>query len=340
MREHQIVITLKSEQFQEVQRLSKSAGAKSMGLFVRQKLLKALGIEVDGRESEVSKGAVLDEKTIEDLRKIQGELKAFVAESMTWSQLTGEAVGQENTADSADLKGSWQDAGAPRNKENMASNEAPWSHEDVTGNETPQWVGAAQSLNVGIINAISGPTGPASASVEISEEDDDQIIEAIGQARSRFEDEEEDIDEPIAGDSSTDEEIGANLPSNDQTQSQIAVPLELGDASQAPDTFMEDEDDPLAELLAQPMLAKKLLAKTAGVAKQSVVVEDDLEEDLLDDQVFDVSLSIDEKEVEDVEEGKPPANTKRTNTSAKTPGQIQQPPARPPSGGPPPRKRS
>jgi hypothetical protein len=101
MREHQIVITLKPDQFLEVQRLARAANAKSMGVFVRQKLLAALGIEgslVDEQIVGANGGDVDLDAIVADLRRVHGELKAFVAESL--SPYSPEAFGQaEHTAD-------------------------------------------------------------------------------------------------------------------------------------------------------------------------------------------------------------------------------------------------
>jgi hypothetical protein len=82
MREHQIVITLKPEQFLEVQRMARMAGAKSMGMFVRQSLLSALGI--DGQsQPPTSLTAGPDVKRVtNELRRLHAELKTFVAESL------------------------------------------------------------------------------------------------------------------------------------------------------------------------------------------------------------------------------------------------------------------
>jgi hypothetical protein len=84
MREHQIVITLKPEQFIEVQRLTRAAGAKSMGIFVRQKLLAALGIE-GATASALGKkpGSASMVRLSGELKRVHGELKSFVAESLS-----------------------------------------------------------------------------------------------------------------------------------------------------------------------------------------------------------------------------------------------------------------
>ncbi len=83
MREHQIVITLKPEQFLEVQRLARSANAKSMGIFVRQQLLAALGIEVAAKGAGMTVAVPEIGPLVDELRRLHSELKAFVAESMT-----------------------------------------------------------------------------------------------------------------------------------------------------------------------------------------------------------------------------------------------------------------
>jgi hypothetical protein len=86
MREHQIVITLKPDQFLEVQRLARAANAKSMGIFVRQKLLAALGIEGTIQGAASTGGGSSDaqqEEILNQIRRLHGELKMFVAESLS-----------------------------------------------------------------------------------------------------------------------------------------------------------------------------------------------------------------------------------------------------------------
>lgn len=96
MREHQIVITLKPDQFLEVQRLARAANSKSMGVFVRQRLLAALGIEgaaaADPNASNVDVEAILG-----DLKRVHSELKSFVAESL--SPYSPDAFGQTEFAE-------------------------------------------------------------------------------------------------------------------------------------------------------------------------------------------------------------------------------------------------
>ncbi|MBY0552861.1 MAG: hypothetical protein K2W95_36595 [Candidatus Obscuribacterales bacterium] len=80
MREHQIIITLKPDQFLQVQRLARMAGAKSMGMFVRQRLLAALGIE--GEIEREGRGRVDLQPAVSELRRLHSELRGFVAESL------------------------------------------------------------------------------------------------------------------------------------------------------------------------------------------------------------------------------------------------------------------
>ncbi len=95
MREHQIVITLKPEHFLEIQRLARAAGARSMGTFVRQRLVRALGIDGSNKNMEGERGPAGTseerarvERLASDLNRIHGELKSFVAETLSQSYRT------------------------------------------------------------------------------------------------------------------------------------------------------------------------------------------------------------------------------------------------------------
>jgi hypothetical protein len=83
MREHQIVITLKPEQFLAIQKLARGANAKSMGAFVRQQLLAALGLEGNGQvvKNDINERDL--EPVVTELRRLHGELKGFVAETLS-----------------------------------------------------------------------------------------------------------------------------------------------------------------------------------------------------------------------------------------------------------------
>ncbi len=88
MREHQIVITLKPEQFLEVQRLSRAAGAKSMGMFVRQRLLSALGIEGAPLVAAQQSVGPNVKRLTGELTRLHSQLKEFVAESLAPTYVT------------------------------------------------------------------------------------------------------------------------------------------------------------------------------------------------------------------------------------------------------------
>ncbi len=88
MREHQIVINLKPEQFEELQRMARAAGSKSVNLFVRQKLIATLGLAAPGgRTSEEDEAPDLKQLTGE-LRRLHRELQIFVADSLSNSDYT------------------------------------------------------------------------------------------------------------------------------------------------------------------------------------------------------------------------------------------------------------
>lgn len=110
MREHQIVITLKPDQFLEVQRLARAAHAKSMGIFVRQQLLSALGIEgkLGAVEKQVAGPEILP--LVDELRRLHADLKTFVAESLV--DYVPEGSGAESAADEPSEQAARVDAGS------------------------------------------------------------------------------------------------------------------------------------------------------------------------------------------------------------------------------------
>lgn len=83
MREHQIVITLKPDQFAQIQQMTKAAGAKSMGIFVRKTLLAALEIEGVKPTLGASPNApVADPSLLVDLQRMHNDLKELISESL------------------------------------------------------------------------------------------------------------------------------------------------------------------------------------------------------------------------------------------------------------------
>jgi hypothetical protein len=78
MREHQIVISLKPEQFNQLQKLARAAGARSVGAFLREQLVTSLGVEGDA----AALGAVPNWQLIGgQVRRLHRELQLFIAES-------------------------------------------------------------------------------------------------------------------------------------------------------------------------------------------------------------------------------------------------------------------
>lgn len=88
MREHQIVINLKPEQFEELQRLARAAGSKSVNLFVRQKLISTLGLAGPANGSTEDSDAPDLKQLTGELRRLHRELQIFVADSLSNSDYT------------------------------------------------------------------------------------------------------------------------------------------------------------------------------------------------------------------------------------------------------------
>lgn len=88
MREHQIVVNLKAQQFEQLQKLARERGFKSVTAYVKQKVLElAMGLADDasGRPSSPSMSqaelvAMASSPAIGDLERIHSELKSFLDE--------------------------------------------------------------------------------------------------------------------------------------------------------------------------------------------------------------------------------------------------------------------
>ena len=99
VREHQIVISLKPEQFQEVQKQARAAGAQSVGAFVRQNLLVFLGLEESesakkGSQMAPSVQADPDWRFIAgELRRLHRELKVLSSEATVSNTLVTDIAG-------------------------------------------------------------------------------------------------------------------------------------------------------------------------------------------------------------------------------------------------------
>lgn len=103
MREHQIVISLKPEQFQEVQKQARAAGAQSVGAFVRQNLLNFLGLEESinaGKASQMSPSVQADPDwrfIAGELRRLHRELKVLSSEATVSNTLVTDIAGSNSS---------------------------------------------------------------------------------------------------------------------------------------------------------------------------------------------------------------------------------------------------
>jgi hypothetical protein len=87
MRDHQIVISLKPEQFQQLQELARAAGAKSVGTFLREQMLSTLGVSGDAStHSAVPNWQLIGGQ----IRRLHRELQLFIAESSNMPEELGE----------------------------------------------------------------------------------------------------------------------------------------------------------------------------------------------------------------------------------------------------------
>jgi hypothetical protein len=84
MREHQIVINLKREQFEEVQRLARLAGSKSVGAYLRERVLTFLALKgTDEDDQTIAPSAQELLEINHELTRMHRELQVFIAESLS-----------------------------------------------------------------------------------------------------------------------------------------------------------------------------------------------------------------------------------------------------------------
>lgn len=82
MREHQIIINLKPEHYQELERLSRVAGSRSVSIFVKERILASLGIGGGAAGANLAGNSNLSAVTA-DIRRLHRDLQVFVAESLS-----------------------------------------------------------------------------------------------------------------------------------------------------------------------------------------------------------------------------------------------------------------
>ena len=95
MREHQIIINLKPEHYQELERLSRVAGARSVSIFVKERILASLGIGGAAAGANLAANANLSAVTA-DIRRLHRDLQVFVAESLSGKDFGYVAPGAED----------------------------------------------------------------------------------------------------------------------------------------------------------------------------------------------------------------------------------------------------
>jgi len=85
VREHQISVNLKPQQFELLQRLAREKGYKSVSAYVREKIVElAMDLEpIGGNEARSVGGqSLVDARLVKDLERIHEELRHFVQESL------------------------------------------------------------------------------------------------------------------------------------------------------------------------------------------------------------------------------------------------------------------
>ena len=89
MKEQQIVITLTAEQFDQVQKLARAAGSKSVGAFIRERFLESFGIEPQALASQAGHNPNW-QNIAGQIRRVHRELQVFIAESTAIAEFANE----------------------------------------------------------------------------------------------------------------------------------------------------------------------------------------------------------------------------------------------------------
>jgi len=312
MREHQIVISLKSEHFQQVQRMARAAGAKSVGLFIRQRLLSALGLDGHDSAAETERGP--DWQRISgQLRRLHRELQVFIAESI--------ATDVNQTLE--------QPLRMP--EENFLTDGAPvmpgynYEYQEAMRNQAAAFPPAAPTP--------PAPTNKSAASFDSKSDDMEKLADrafaisprlgALEQINTRAKELQDPLQDLLG--QSLDVAAQSDDDEDDIEEQELDETLEAAPAE-------DDQETAAADLLTA--------AQTAG--RQANYEEDlDAAEDLTDPNQQspssdDESTEIDQRSSATNDE----IDTEADERSQTEPRDMGNPPAPPPiSGGPPPRKR-
>lgn len=94
MREHQISINLKAQQFELLQRLAREKGYKSVSAYVREKILElALSVEPTARSAGAIASPNVEPRVYKELARIHGDLKLLIEESLGGGDTQGKSAG-------------------------------------------------------------------------------------------------------------------------------------------------------------------------------------------------------------------------------------------------------
>ena len=160
MREHQIVVNLKVEQFEQLQKLARERGFKSVSAYVKQKVLElAMGIDsADGQnQPSAEQVSLAAAPVLADLDRIHNELKSFLDELAGPTELPNSAIGTSTSLQSG--------SAASFNSRDFAvaapDDDFDWAPAGASGYSTAAYTNSLNpSTGIG-----TGPTLPGAAGI-------------------------------------------------------------------------------------------------------------------------------------------------------------------------------
>ncbi|MBP9093470.1 hypothetical protein KBI23_20790 [bacterium] len=168
MREHQIVVNLKAQQFEQLQKLARERGFKSVSAYVKQKVLElAMGIDSEGgsygqpTDEQVSLAAA---PVLGDLDRIHNELKSFLDELSGPTELPNSALGASSSASAGNF--------AERKDFAVAApdDDFDWAPTGGSGFSTAAYtnsIGASTTSGLGSGPSTASVVGSAASSLDI-----------------------------------------------------------------------------------------------------------------------------------------------------------------------------
>ena len=321
MREHQIVISLKSEHFQQVQRMARAAGSKSVGLFIRQRLLAALGL--DGHDSAAEPERGPDWQRISgQLRRLHRELQVFIAESIA-----------------GDLNNLTLEQPLRMPEENFLTDGAPlmpgynYEYQEAMRNQAAAYPPAAPPP--------PAPSNKSAASFDSKSDDMEKLADrafaisprlgALEQINTRAKELQDPLQDLLG--QSLDVAAQSDDDEDDTEEQELDETLAAAPAEDDEETAAADSD--------QPERYSLTAAQTAGQRQANYEEDPDAADDLTDPNQQSPAS---DDEPTDIDQRSSATNdeidTEADERSPTEPRDMGNPPAPPPiSGGPPPRKR-